>query len=108
MDPELRRFYRANLTQFIVDLLIWWLIGNLMFGSLDNLAKAKAKEIGNKNFLNASINTGTTLSTSILKMSTTDANFIDSIFSRGKDWTPFAIKSADRLSNNVYRTITGK
>ena len=41
-------------------------------------------------------------------MSTTDANFADSIFGRGKDWTPFAIKSADRLSNNVLRTATGK
>ena len=41
-------------------------------------------------------------------MSTSDANFVNSIFGRGKDWTPFAIKSADRLSNNILRTITGK
>jgi hypothetical protein len=43
-------------------------------------------------------NTFLDLGTNILNMSTTDANFRESIFGRGKDWTPFAIKSTDRLS----------
>ena len=108
VDPELRRLYTANLRQLIVDLLIWWIIGNWMFGSLDTSIKKYVKEVGNKNLLTAAGNTGLTLTSSILKMSTTDANFVESIFSRGKDWTPFAIKSADRLSNQIFRTITGK
>jgi hypothetical protein len=57
---------------------------------------------------NALENTFLSLGTNILQMSTTDANFIDSIFARGKDWTPFAIKSTDRLSQNIVRLGTGK
>ena len=79
-----------------------------MLGSLDEQVKKYVKESGNKGFANASKNNALTLTSNILKMSTADANFIDSIFGRGKDWTPFAIKSADRLSNNILRTVTGK
>ena len=44
----------------------------------------------------------------LLKASTDDANFLKSILGRGKDWTPFAIKQADRISNNFYRLVRGK
>ena len=37
-----------------------------------------------------------------------DANFFESIFGRGKDWTPFAIKSTDRLASNLVKVGTGK
>ena len=108
VDPELRRLYNANLRQLFVDLIIWLLIGNLMLGSLDKQVKQYVKETGNKGFGNAIKNNTLTLTSDTLKTSTDDANFIKSIAGRGKDWTPFAIKSADRLSNNVLRTATGK
>ena len=79
-----------------------------MLGSLDKQVKQYVKETGNKGFGNAIKNNALTLTSDTLKTSTDDANFIQSIAGRGKDWTPFAIKSADRLSNNVLRTATGK
>ena len=44
----------------------------------------------------------------LLKASTMDANFMDSIWGRGKDWTPFSIQATDRLVNNLIRVGTGK
>ena len=53
-------------------------------------------------------NTMLSLGTNILDMSTTDANFIESIAGRGRDWTPFAVKSTDRLSKNIIKLGTGR
>lgn len=108
IDPEIRRLYQANIHQLIADLLIWLLVGNFMIGSLQEQVKDHIKTTGNTKLGNAVENTFLDLGTNILSMSTTDADFMESIFSRGKDWTPFAIKSTDRLSQNIFRVLTGK
>ena len=79
-----------------------------MIGSLQEQVKDHIKNTGNAKLGNALVNTSLSLGTNILEMSTTDANFKESIFGRGKDWTPFAIKSTDRLSQNIVRLGTGK
>ena len=69
-----------------------------MIGSLQEQVKDHIKTTGNTKLSNALENTFLDLGTNILNTSTDDANFLKSIFGRGKDWTPFAIKSTDRLS----------
>lgn len=108
IDPEIRRLYQANMHQLIADLLIWLLVGNLMIGSIQEQVKEHIKTTGNTKLSNSLENTFLSLGTNILEMSTTDANFKESIFGRGRDWTPFAIKSTDRLSQNIVRLGTGK
>ena len=94
--------------QLIADLLIWLLVGEFMIGSMKEQVKEHIKTTGNTKLSNAMSNTMLDLGTNILDMSTTDANFISSIAGRGRDWTPFAVKSADRLSQNIVRLGTGK
>ena len=108
IDPEIRRLYQANMHQLIADLLIWLLVGEFMIGSMKEQVKDHIKTTGNTKLDNALQNTMLDLGTNILDMSTTDANFAESIFSRGKDWTPFAIKSTDRLSKNILKLGTGR
>lgn len=108
VDPQVRKIMQANVIQLISDLIIWLIIGNLLLGSVDTSVKEYAKEVGNSNLGNALTNNGLALTTSILKASTEDTNFMKSIFGRGKQWTPFAIQSADRLLENSYRLVSGK
>ena len=108
IDPEIRRLYQANMRQLIADLLIWLLVGEFMIGSMKEQVKEHIKTTGNTKLSSALQNTMLDLGTNILDMSTTDANFISSIAGRGRDWTPFAVKSTDRLSQNIVRLGTGK
>ena len=108
IDPEIRRLYQANMRQLLADLLIWLLVGEFMIGSMQEQVKEHIKTTGNTKLSNAMSNTMLSLGTNILDMSTTDANFIDSIAGRGRDWTPFAVKSTDRLSKNIIKLGTGR
>lgn len=108
IDPEIRRLYQANMHQLIADLLIWLLVGKFMISSVQEQVKDHIKTTGNTKLSNSLENTFLSLGTNILETSTDDANFMKSIFGRGKDWTPFAIKSTDRLSQNIVRLGTGK
>lgn len=80
------------------DLFIWLIVGNLMLGSMETQVKEYVKSTGNKTSGNAFSNTLLSGGMSLLTASTMDANFAESLFGRGKDWTPFAIKQTDRLS----------
>ena len=108
IDPQLRRLYSSNFRQLISDLFIWLIVGNLMLGSMETQVKEYVKSTGNKTSGNAFSNTLLSGGMSLLTASTMDANFLDSMFSRGKDWTPFAIKQTDRLSQNILKVFTGK
>jgi uncharacterized membrane protein YraQ (UPF0718 family) len=91
IDPQIRRLYSSNMIQLISDLLIWLLIGTLLLGSLETQVKEYTKTSGNDTLGKAFSNTLLSGGTQILKASTMDANFLDSIWGRGKDWTPFSI-----------------
>ena len=108
IDPQIRRLYSSNMRQLLSDLIIWLIIGNLLLGSIESQVKDYVKTSGNADAGNAILNTTLSGGISILRASTLDANFAESIFGRGKDWTPFAIKSADRISQNLVRVGTGK
>ena len=108
IDPQIRRLYSSNMRQLISDLLIWWLIGTLLLGSVETQVKEYAKSSGNNTAGKALTNTLLSGGAQILKASTMDANFMDSIWGRGKDWTPFSIQATDRLVNNLIRVGTGK
>lgn len=108
IDPQIRRLYSSNMRQLISDLLIWLLIGNLLLGSMETQVTAYAKASGNDTVSKAFTNTLLSGGTQILKASTLDANFMESIFGRGRTWTPFAIQSTDRLAQNLIRVGTGK
>lgn len=108
IDPQIRRLYSSNFRQLISDIVIWIIIGNLMLGSMENQVKDYVKSTGNKSAGKAFSNTLLSGGTSILRASTLDANFFESIFGRGKDWTPFAIKQTDRIAQNMIKVGTGK
>lgn len=108
IDPQIRRLYSSNMRQLISDLLIWWLIGTLLLSSVETQVKEYAKSSGNNTAGKALTNTLLSGGAQILKASTMDANFMDSIWGRGKDWTPFSIQATDRLVNNLIRVGTGK
>ena len=106
IDPDIRRLYTANVRQLFSDLFIWLIIGRLLLGSMESQVKEYTKD--NSSFGRSLGNTALSTTYNMLTLSTEDANFMTSIFARGKDWTPFAIKAADRISTNFIRVLTGK
>lgn len=108
IDPQLRHLYLSNFIQLLSDLFIWIIVGNFMLGSMETQVKEYVKSTGNKTSGKAFSNTLLSGGMSLLRASTMDADFADSLFGRGKDWTPFAIKQADRLSQNIIKVGTGK
>lgn len=107
IDPELRKLYSANMRQLLSDLILYLIIGQIMFGALANQASEYAKASGNASLGNSLANTALQGGVGILQASTQDANAFESIFGRGKDWTPFAIKKGDKLIKDLTRVVTG-
>lgn len=108
IDPELRKLYSANMRQLLSDFILYVIIGQIMFAALTNQAQEYAKASGNTSLSNALANTALLGTTSILEASTRDANAVESVFGRGKDWTPFAIKKGDKICTDIIKVGTGK
>lgn len=108
IDPQIRKLYSSNMRQLLTDLLLWLFVGELMFGSMAEQTKSYAKSTGNQDLGKAIGNTGLIGLTSILKASTDDADPVQGILGKGRDWTPFSIKQTERIFNNLVRVGTGK
>lgn len=107
-DPQLRRLYRSNLGQLLYDLLMLLFIGSLGVGALSQFVKDDIKERGNDTASDALVNTAMNMSVRMLKASTDDFNFINSIFlNRGMNWTPFALQTLDRTIDTFSNVVSG-
>ena len=106
-DPQLRRLYRSNLGQLLYDLLMLLFVGGLGVGALSQFVKDDIKERGNDTATDALVNTGMNMSVRMLKASTDDFNFINSIFlNRCMNWTPFALQTLNRTVNTFSNVVS--
>ena len=108
VSEEERLLYIANLRQFLSDIIIAWIIGSLILGGAKQQAKKYVKERGNDTLGKGLTNSLILLSLDMAYTSTRDANAFESIFSRGKDWTPFSIKAGERTIDQAARWAFGK
>ena len=106
-DPYLRRMYQNNLRQLLSDLFGILFIGWLIAPALTGAANDYAKELGVKTFPNAAMGWAVTLGASMFAQSADDFNFINSVYGRGIQWTPFSIQSGWRAVTGLYKCATG-
>lgn len=107
-DKNLRTAYRSNLSQLWYDLLMMLLLGVFVAPALQKAAKGHVKEVGNENFADACVNNALMNSVQMLKTSTDDFFFINTIFlNRGMQWTPFALKTLSNTVSRISSCISG-
>lgn len=106
-DPYLRRMYRANWRQWWYDILGMLIIGWLVGPSLVNAANDYAKSIGGDTIDTAGIGLMVTLGANMLDQSADDFNFLNSVFGRGVQWTPFSLQSGWRLTKGLVKAVSG-
>lgn len=107
MEPEQKVLYMANLRQLLYDLFMLLFVGALVSPALMDGANSYAKSTGNNTLEQAFKNNCLLTICSMFDQSTDDFNMIKSIGGRGKDWTPFAISSANRLCTNFSNVLDG-
>jgi len=100
--------YRANWWQLWADLLGMLFIGGLVAPALVNAANDYAKSIGADTIINTGIGWMATLGAGMFLQSTDDFNAFKSVFGRGAQWTPFSLVSGWRLTEGVFRMVTGE
>ena len=86
---------------------MWMVVGSLLSGSLEKSANDYIKERGNDTANKAVANATLSFSTGVLNHSFLDFNFMDSIFGRGVDWTPFAAKTIVNTLNYFGSCFAG-
>ena len=106
-DTDLSRAYISNFKQLGYDLFMWMIMGSLIAGSLEKSANDYMKERGNDTANKAVANATLAFSINILNKSFLDFNFMNSLFGRGIDWNPFAIKTASNIINYFGSCFTG-
>lgn len=106
-DLDERRAYISNYKQLGYDLGMWIIVGSLLTGSIVSTSQEYMKEQGNDTMDKAVANTAIAFSTNLLKHSLLDFNFVDSIFGRGLDWTPFALETSARTIKYFGQCMTG-
>ena len=106
-NENLKTAYRSNLGQIFYDLLMLLLLGVLVAPALENAAKDYTKEVGNENLSDAIVNNIMLNGVAMLKTSTDDFFFMNTIFGRGIQWTPFAITTTVNTVKRIGSCISG-
>lgn len=106
-DADLSRAYISNYKQLGYDIFMWMIVGSLLAGSLEKSANDYIKERGNDTANKAVANATLSFSIGVLNHSFLDFNFMDSLFGRGVDWTPFAAKTALNTINYFGSCFAG-
>lgn len=106
-DADLSRAYISNYKQLGYDIFMWMIIGSLLAGSLEKSANDYIKERGNDTANKAVANATLSFSIGVLNHSFLDFNFMNSLFGRGVDWTPFAAKTALNTINYFGSCFAG-
>lgn len=106
-DIDLRNLYRANLGQLAFDLIGTIFIGGMICSSLVGAANAYVIANSGKSLGDAALSSAASLSAQMLLQSTEDFNFMQSIFGRGIQWTPFSINSGWKTAVSLYKCVTG-
>lgn len=101
-DENLRRAYRQNLHQLGYDMFMVFVFGQMIAGGIQNSAKTYVKESDNP-IANLTVN----FAANVFRQSFIDYNFLDSIFGRGLNWTPFSLSTAERLLNSASEVLSG-
>lgn len=101
-DENLRKAYRQNLQQLGYDLFMLFVFGQMIAGGIQNSAKTYVKESDDP-FANLTVS----FAANVFKQSFVDYDFIDSIFGRGLNWTPFSLTTAEKLLNSASQIMTG-
>lgn len=106
-NENLRRAYRNNIKQFVVDMSAAFFLGNLVAPSLLEATKEYTKDVGNETFEKAFVNNCLVNTAAMFKSSTDDFKFISAIFGKSLEWTPMSIGSIDRTIENICKMISG-
>ena len=104
-DPYLKRMYRANLLQLLLDLIGTLFVGGIVAGGLNNAAKEYSKNNDNGSFGAALENNMVLSLASMFDASTDDFNAIKSIGSKSTNMTPFSISLLSQKVSSIYNFV---
>lgn len=99
--------YRANMGQWLYDLLAWLILGLIIGPVLLKSAKQHEKDAGNRDLANAMMNTMLVTSAEMFNSSCDDFNWMKSVFGRGINWTPFSFETMSRTVNSFAKVLGG-
>lgn len=107
-DSNLRTVYRSNIKQLGYDLMMWFLMGNIVAGLLvDWLDDKKKENKKNRDFATGCALAAANVAIMSVKSSFLDYNIVDSLGSPVGQWTPFAFSWTTRQWKNWGKVITG-
>lgn len=107
-DENLKTIYRANMIQLVYDLSMFTLLGGFIGNMILDASKDYIKENPPEgNFAQGITNTAAQIGADTFNASFLDLNFIDSIGSRGINWTPFSFSMLQRTTQNLYSFLGG-
>ena len=108
-DENLKTIYRSNMIQLLYELSMFTMLGGFVGNMILDGAKDYIKENPPEgNFAQGITNTAMQIGADIYNASFLDLNFIDSIGSRGINWTPFSISTLQRTAQNLFSFLGGK
>lgn len=107
-DEKLRNLYRANLRQIQYDLLMLFIVGSLVTGTLadwddENMKKAK----DSRDIDDAAIAAAAHMACKMVSSSFLDLNFIESIGGPLVSWQPMSFSYFSRRAEDIYNTAFG-
>ena len=107
-DEKLRNLYRANLRQIQYDLLMFFIVGSLVTGTLadwddENMKKAK----DSRDIDDAAIAAAAHMACKMVSSSFLDLNFIESIGGPLVSWQPMSFSYFSRRAEDIYNTAFG-
>lgn len=107
-DPDILAMHKANIKQFVVDMLMFLLFAGLLSGLLKDWAESEkkhAKETGE--LQDALVATAAVISTRAVTSAFGDFNALDSITSPLTNWTPFAVVYSSKVIGNWWSVMFG-
>lgn len=108
-DENLKTIYRSNMIQLLYELSMFTMLGGFVGNLILDGAKDYIKENPPEgNFAQGVTNTAIQIGADVYNASFLDLNFIDSIGSRGINWTPFSISTLQRTAQNLFSFLGGK
>ena len=107
-DENLKTIYRANMIQFMYELSMFTILGGFVGNMILDASKDYIKENpAGGDFAQGITNTAMQIGADVYRASFLNLNFIDSVGSRGINWTPFSISTAQRTLQNLKTFLNG-
>ena len=106
-DPKLRRIYRNNMQQLLIDLIMWIIIGSLAAGLMADWLKELKEEKKDGDIFDQLQLSAAQIACTSVTTSFYDFNFIETVGAPVASWTPFAFEWAKRTGKKAVKIATG-